>query len=270
MIGQEKKSGMKKLFVIALSLLLVLALTACTGQGAGTVDEAVAGGEAVTAEAADDAAEAPVQGVTTQETDAEPAASAEEAVAEDATGELPTADAGEASAQEGDTAQAGSHILVVCFSATDHTRPLAKAAAEYLGADYFELEAAEPYTEEDLNYNDSHSRTSLEQNDDTCRPAMAGDVENMDAYDTIIIAHPIWWGQAPKIIYTFVESHDLSGKTLVTMCTSASSGLGTSAKNLQAAVDGEVTWLESRRFAIGTDAAAVQAWLDEIGLHGEA
>ena len=171
------------------------------------------------------------------------------------------AEAEETSADEGQR-----HILVAWFSATGHTEPLAKYAAEYLDADLYEIVPAQPYTAEDLNYNDSSTRATVEQNTDDARQEISGMVENMEQYDTIIIAHPIWWGQAPKIIYTFLESYDFSGKTLVTMCTSASSGLGTSAENLQKAAPDSVNWLESKRFEIETDASAVELWLDSIGL----
>ncbi|MBQ3427591.1 MAG: hypothetical protein IJH37_10715 [Clostridia bacterium] len=159
-----------------------------------------------------------------------------------------------------------SKTLVACFSATGHTKPLAEYAAKYLGADFYEIVPEEPYTDDDLNYSDSNSRTTKEQNDSLVRPKISGGVQNMDGYDTVIIAHPIWWGQAPKIIYTFLESYDFSGKTLTTMCTSGSSPLGSSANNLKALTDDSVTWLESRRFSIGASESEVQEWLDGIGL----
>ena len=159
-----------------------------------------------------------------------------------------------------------SKTLVACFSATGHTKPLAEYAAKYLGADFYEIVPEEPYTDADLNYNNSNSRTTKEQNNSSARPKISGGVRNMDGYDTVIIAHPIWWGQAPKIIYTFLESYDFSGKTLTTMCTSDSSPLGSSANNLKALTDNSVTWLESKRFSIGASENEVREWLDGIGL----
>ena len=159
--------------------------------------------------------------------------------------------------------------IVVYFSATGHTEPLAGYAAEYLNADIYEIIPETPYTDADLNYNDSSSRSSKEQNDDSARPAISGELPELSGYDTIIIGHPIWWGQAPKIIYTFLESYDLSGKTLTTFCTSASSGLGSSAENLKKAVQGtDNVWHESRRFSIGADRDEVTSWLQQIGLTG--
>lgn len=166
--------------------------------------------------------------------------------------------------ESADTESEHTNTLVVYFSATGHTAPLAKYAAEYLNADIYEIIPETAYTEEDLNYNDSSTRATKEQNDPTARPAIAGELPDISGYDTIIIGHPIWWGQAPKIIYSFLESCDWSGKTLATFCTSASSGLGSSAENLRAAASGNPNWLESRRFSIGTGEAEVIDWLQKI------
>lgn len=158
------------------------------------------------------------------------------------------------------------HILVACFSATGHTKPLAQAAAQYLNADFYEILPEEPYTQEDLDYGDANSRTSIEQNDSSARPKIAGETIDLAQYDTVILAHPIWWGKAPKILFTFLESYDFSGKTMVSMCTSASSPLGSSAQELHEAVPDSVQWLESRRFSIGEANENVESWLKEIGL----
>ena len=158
------------------------------------------------------------------------------------------------------------HVLVACFSATGHTKPLAEAAAQYLNADFYEILPEEPYTQEDLDYSDSNSRTSTEQNDPTARPKIAGEAIDMAQYDTVILAHPIWWGKAPKIMFTFLESYDFSGKTMVSMCTSASSPLGSSAQELHEAAPDSVQWLESRRFSIGEAQENVESWLKEIEL----
>ncbi|MBR4577307.1 MAG: aldo/keto reductase [Clostridia bacterium] len=160
------------------------------------------------------------------------------------------------------------HILVAYFSATGTTRPLAEYAAEHLHADLYEIVPEEPYTQEDLAYY-TGGRCDREQDDPSVRPAISGRVENMEQYDTVIIGHPIWHGQAPRIISTFLESYDFSEKTLVTFCTSHSSGLGSSAKNLQPLVPETVTWLESRRFPGGASREDIASWLDSIGLKAE-
>ena len=158
-----------------------------------------------------------------------------------------------------------AHILVAYFSATGHTAPIAEAAAELLNADLYKIVPEEPYTEADLAYF-TGGRCDREQDDPDVRPAIAGSVGNMEQYDLVLIGHPIWHGQAPRIISTFLESYDFSGKTLVTFCTSASSPLGSSASDLYALVPDSVTWLESRRFPIGAPEEDVAEWLREIGL----
>ena len=108
-----------------------------------------------------------------------------------------------ACAEEGEAAftPTDSNVLVACFSATGNTWPLAEYAADYLNADLFRIEPEEPYTDADLNYNNNSSRANREMEDDTCRPALAATVENMPQYDTVILAFPIWWGQAPRTTY---------------------------------------------------------------------
>ena len=167
--------------------------------------------------------------------------------------------------EEPEPPASGRHILVACFSATGNTRPLAEAVAALLDADYYEITPAEPYTEADLAYY-TDCRADREQKDPDARPAISGQAAHMEQYDTVVIAHPIWHGQAPRIISTFLESYDFSGKTLTTFCTSHSSPLGSSAQNLHALVPDSVTWLESRRFAAGASGDALAAWLTEIGL----
>lgn len=159
-----------------------------------------------------------------------------------------------------------STILVACFSATGNTWPLAEYAAEFLNADLFRIEPEIPYTEADLNYGDSASRANQEMNDETSRPALKATVENIEQYDTILLGFPIWWGQAPRLIETFVEAHDLSGKTILPFCTSGSSGYGQTGEILAVLTDETVTWLEGRRFPAGATAEEIAAWLQEMAI----
>lgn len=152
--------------------------------------------------------------------------------------------------------------LVAYFSRTGNTKPLAEYAAEYLDATLFEITAKVPYTDEDIAYY-TDCRADREQKDESARPEIATAVENMDEYDTVIIAHPIWHGIAPRIISTFLEGYDFSGKTLLTFCTSASSPLGQSAKQLQELTPNSI-WLESKRFAIGTSREEIEKWLEDV------
>lgn len=158
-----------------------------------------------------------------------------------------------------------TNILVVYFSRTGTTKPLAKYAAEYLNADIFEIEAAVPYTDEDIAYY-TDCRADKEQNDKSARPEVAGKVENMEQYDTIILAYPIWHGQAPRIIDTFMESYDFSGKTIVPFCTSHSSGIGDSDTYLHGLVSENVNWKDGKRFEGGTSKDAIVEWLDKLGI----
>lgn len=160
------------------------------------------------------------------------------------------------------------HILVAYFSATGNTAVLAEYAADILNADLYEIVPEIPYTEEDLAYY-TDCRANEEQNDPDARPEIGSETINMDNYDTVLIGHPIWHGQAPRIISTFLESYDFSGKTLVTFCTSHSSGLGSSADNLHPLVSDNVRWLESRRFPQKASREDIESWINEIGLKTE-
>lgn len=166
------------------------------------------------------------------------------------------------SSSEASASKSHGKTLVAYFSRTGNTKPLAEYAAEYLGATLFEITAKIPYTDEDIAYY-TDCRADREQKDESARPEIATAVENMDEYDTVIIAHPIWHGIAPRIICTFLESYDFSGKTLLTFCTSASSPLGQSAKQLQELTPNS-TWLESKRFAIGTSREEIEKWLEDV------
>ena len=154
-------------------------------------------------------------------------------------------------------------ILVVYFSATGTTKPLAEYTAEILNADLYEIVPEDPYTEEDLAYY-TNGRADQEQNDSSARPAISGGVENMERYDTIILGYPIWHGQAPRIISTFLESYDFSGKTIVPFCTSHSSGIGSSADNLHSLCSDSVNWLEGRRFEAGTTKETLEEWFGDL------
>ena len=159
----------------------------------------------------------------------------------------------------------GSKVLVVYFSATGHTKTIAEYLQAALDADLYEVVPQEPYTDADLDYNTDGCRANREQNDDSARPAISGSVEDMDGYDVVFIGYPIWWGQAPKIVYTFLESYDLSSKTIVPFCTSGSSGIDGSLGGLQALAP-DADWLTGQRFSASASAADVQSWVDSLGL----
>lgn len=153
-------------------------------------------------------------------------------------------------------------VLVVFFSATGTTKSLAGYAADILNADIYEIVPEAPYTEEDLAYY-TNGRADREQNDSSARPAISGNIDNIEQYDTILLGYPIWHGQAPRIISTFLESYDLSGKTILPFCTSHSNGIGSSATDLHSLVRG-AKWLDGRRFVADTSKEDISAWLDEM------
>ena len=119
----------------------------------------------------------------------------------------------------------------VFFSATGTTESMAKNAAQAMGADIFEIEPVHKYTDADLNWHDKKSLSSIECNDPKSRPAIKNKID-ISGYDTVILCYPIWWAYAPKIMYTFVESQNWSGKKIVALCTSGGSGLGRSGTDL--------------------------------------
>lgn len=150
--------------------------------------------------------------------------------------------------------------LVVYFSATGNTKGVADKIAAVTGADTYEILAAKPYSDDDLNYNNDDSRATKEQNDKTIRPEIGSEKIDLSAYDTIYLGYPIWWGQAPRIMDTFVESYDFTGKTVIPFCTSGSSDIGTTGDDLEANA-GSGNWLKGKRFAGGTSQAEVEEWL---------
>ena len=160
----------------------------------------------------------------------------------------------------------GTKVLVAYFSATGTTKGVAEHIANGLNADLYEIVPEEPYTDADLNYNDNNSRTTIEMNDPSARPAISGSVDNMDQYDIVFLGYPIWWGEAPRIVSTFMESYDFSGKTIVPFCTSGGSGVGSSAANLEQLTSG-ATWLDGRRLNGSDSQDAVMEWVNSLGLN---
>lgn len=123
--------------------------------------------------------------------------------------------------------------LVAYFSASGVTARAAREIAEAVGADLYEICPAEPYTDADLKWTDKKSRSTVEMNDTACRPAIAEPVANMEQYDTVFLGFPIWWYVEPRIVDTFLESYDFSGKTVIPFATSGGSGIGKAEKSLQ-------------------------------------
>ena len=158
----------------------------------------------------------------------------------------------------------GKKILIAYFSATNNTEGIANHLDSILDADLYEITPEQPYTAADLDYN-TDCRANRQQNDASARPAISGGADNMEQYDVIFLGYPIWWGQAPKIISTFLESYDLSGKTIVPFCTSGSSGIGSSATNLHSLASA-ATWMDGQRFSGSASRSTVETWVNGLGL----
>lgn len=231
---------MKKLTALLLTLLMIFAFAACSENNAG-----ISSGEAEPENSANDTSTDRNRQDSSTAPDNSQAESNSEPSEEDST----------------DTAK----VLVAYFSATNTTKGVAQTIADSLNADLYEITPEQPYTDADLNYHDDKSRSTIEMNDPNSRPAISGSVENMNQYDIVFIGYPIWWGEAPRILSTFVESYNFSGKTIVPFCTSGGSGMGSSAKNLESLTNG-ATWLSGTRLNSGASRSSVSEWINGLGL----
>lgn len=158
-----------------------------------------------------------------------------------------------------------SRKLVAYFSASGVTAKLAESLSEAIGADLYEIEPKVPYTKADLDWMDKQSRSTIEMNDPSSRPAIKGERDNMDDYDTVFVGFPIWWYVAPTIINTFLESYDLTGKTIIPFATSGGSGMGKTNEKLQPSCPG-ARLLEGKVLKASTSKADLAAWVQSLGL----
>ena len=156
-----------------------------------------------------------------------------------------------------------SKTLVAYFSASGVTAKVADMLAKAINADLYEIAPEVPYTKADLNWMDKKSRSSVEMNDMSSRPAIGTTVENMDQYDTVFVGFPIWWYREPSIIDTFMESYDFTGKTVIPFATSGGSGLGDSYKNLQALAPGAKV-INGEKFPGSVSEDKLRAWAEGI------
>lgn len=153
-----------------------------------------------------------------------------------------------------------SKLLVSYFSASGRTKTVAEKIAGLVGADLFEIEPEQKYTDADLNWSDKQSRTSIEMKDTTCRPKISKKVENMGEYDTVIIGFPIWWYIAPKIINTFLEENDLTGKNIYIFVTSGGSTVTDTFQNLQREYP-NLRFIKAQRFTGKESEDVYKSWL---------
>lgn len=235
---------MKKIISVLMCVAACAAMSGCSSETQTDTQNSIPEpAEAVTGEASAENTEAETdEAAETENTDG--------AVSEAAT----TSAASNELAISGGTA-------VVYFSATGNTADIAEKVANILNADKFEIIPEEPYTPDDLNYNDDNCRANLEMNDDSARPAISGDMTALTEYETVFIGYPIWWGTAPRIIDTFFESFDMSGKTVYTFCTSG--GNGKTNSELEPSCKGAVL-KEGKRFAANAGEYELRKWAEQF------
>ena len=158
------------------------------------------------------------------------------------------------------------NILVAYFSASGETARLAGTLADAVGGELYEIKPAQKYSTADLDWNDKRSRSTIEMKDKKARPALDGSAANIQKANVVMLGFPIWWYEAPRIIQTFLESYDFSGKTVVPFCTSGGSGLGNTVDILKESCCAETSWKPGRRFSPYADKAELKAWTESLGL----
>lgn len=245
---------MKRMISIIAAAALAFTLTACGGSSQAATDTQAA--ENSTPAAVEEQKET-VEAA--EQTEAQPEAAQEAAQGQEQEAAQETA--AEPASEE--PAAAHSDVLVAYFSATGTTKGVAERIASVTGGDLYEILAAEPYTEADLNYNDNSSRSTSEQNDKSVRPEIGSDDISLEGYTTIYLGFPIWWGEEPRILDTFVEKYNFDGITVIPFCTSGSSGIGRSGSNMEE-LAGSGTWLQGERFSGGVSEEELKSWIEGL------
>ena len=229
---------MKRYYIILIAVLMLIGLTACGGSARSNTAEGVRN-ETVSESAGPETAESATDS------------------SNDSGSESPE------TAGPQDTEQTDKKALVVVFSATGTTKGVAEKIAAIEGADVYEIKAKQEYTAADLDWNDRNSRSTKEQNDKNARPDIGSERISLEGYEKIYIGFPIWWGEEPRIMDTFVESYDFDGITMIPFCTSSSSGIGRSGKNLEDNAQSG-TWLEGKRFPGSVSESELRDWIDGL------
>ena len=221
---------LKALFAVLMVFAMVLGLSACAGTSSnGTANK--------------------------QENEAQNTPDTANADAE------PTDDDTSAENSSDEDTAAHSGVLVAYFSATGTTMGVAEKIAAITGGDLYEIVPAEPYSAADLNWNDRNSRSTKEQNDKSVRPEIGSASISPEDYTTIYLGFPIWWGEEPRIMDTFVEKYSFEGITVIPFCTSGGSGIGRSGPNMEA-LAGSGNWLEGKRFGGSVSEADLRSWIE--------
>lgn len=159
-----------------------------------------------------------------------------------------------------------SKILVAYFSCTGNTKSAAEKISAVTGGDLYEIVPKVPYTNDDLDYGDDNSRSTVEMNDESVRPEIDGSVESMSDYDVVYLGYPIWWGEAPRIIDTFLESYNFSGKTIVPFCTSGGSGINSSTVKLHSLCSDMSKWDDGKRITGGESEEELKEWIESLDM----
>lgn len=165
-------------------------------------------------------------------------------------------------AQNDDVMSNNRKTLVAYFSATGTTMEAATKLAKVANADLHEIVPAVPYTPADLNWRDKKSRSTLEMEDKSSRPAIANKVENMEQYDTVFVGYPIWWYIAPTIINTFLEQYDFTGKTVIPFFTSGGSGAGETMRYLRPSAPG-ANWVDPKNLNYMGE-GEMKSWVESL------
>lgn len=290
---------MKKFLLLILSLFMIVMLTACSGNsnepsiGGNTQTSSSSSGQTNRPDGSTNKSESNTGSVqsssssnSTTDTSTEPTSSpnssesasnssaepvsadstSSEQTSDSSTSETPSDTSSDERPAEPQPEYTGKRVLVAYFSATGTTKALAEYAADAVNGDLYEIVPQEPYTSADLDYGDRNSRSTKEMDDPSCRPAIQASVSDMSQYDIVFIGYPIWWGEAPRIVSTFMESYDFSGKTIVPFCTSGGSGMGSSAENLHSLADNSVNWLDGARLSGSSSRGDMVSWINGLGL----
>ena len=159
--------------------------------------------------------------------------------------------------------QSNHKILVAYFSATGVTARATQKVAEATGGEVYAITPAKPYTDADLDWRDKQSRSSVEMNDPKARPALGGERLDVSEYDIVFIGYPIWWNQAPRLINTFIESHNLKGKAVIPFATSGGSTIAGSAATLKRSYPA-LEWKEGRLLN-RADEKTLRTWIERLG-----
>jgi flavodoxin len=240
---------MKKTLAIIVSLAAVAFSFAGCGQSINSDSTAVGGTSSIAENSETESSE--TENMQTEE-------SIDETTSEDTSEE----NTNEITEENTDT----SDVLVVYYSAQEHTKGVAEIVAETLDADVFVITPAEVYTEDDLDWTNENSRVVLEHEDENRHTELVStEVDGWESYETVLIGYPIWWQEAAWVVDDFVKENDFSGKTVIPFCTSTSSGIGESG-NLLAQMAGSGEWLDGMRFSENYDSDEVATWAEGLGV----